>query len=176
MTHALPEQAKITIRDDAEITRQTGEVAQCLLARGWTLATAESCTGGWIAKCCTDLAGSSDWFDGGFVTYSNEAKQEMLGVTAEDLETHGAVSETVVMHMAQGARQRTGANSALAVSGIAGPGGGTVDKPVGTVWFAWSVEGRDNCSRLMRFDGDRDSVRRQAVCHALQGLLSLLHQ
>lgn len=165
-----------SIPDDAELTRLTEELAQSLLARGWTLVTAESCTGGWIAKCCTDLAGSSDWFDGGFVTYSNRAKLGMLGVTAEDLQSAGAVSETVVVSMARRARQRTGVHAALAVTGIAGPGGGSADKPVGTVWFAWSVQDLDIKSEVMHFDGGRDQVRRKVVFHALQGLLFLIQQ
>jgi len=159
---------------DAEFTTLVAELADCLLAKGWTLATAESCTGGWIAKCCTDLAGSSAWFERGFVTYSNEAKQELLGVALEELESEGAVSEAVALSMARGARYRSGANAALAVTGIAGPDGGAEDKPVGTVWFAWSVDGGIDRSEVMQFAGSRDVVRRQTVAHAMRGLLSLV--
>jgi nicotinamide-nucleotide amidase len=163
-----------SIPDDAEFTMLAAQLADCLLTKGWTLATAESCTGGWIAKCCTDLAGSSAWFERGFVTYSNEAKQEMLGVAPEELETEGAVSETVALSMARGVRNRAGVNTALSVTGIAGPDGGTADKPVGTVWFSWSVDGQAARSEVMQFAGGRDAVRRQTVAHAMRGLLSLV--
>jgi len=143
-----------------------------LLAHGRWLATAESCTGGWVAKVLTDVAGSSGWFERGLVTYSNRAKQELLGVPAALLDAHGAVSGEVVAAMAAGLRARSGADLALAVSGIAGPAGGSPEKPVGTVWFAWD-DGtlRTEC---VRFAGDRDAVRRQAVDHALRGLLDAL--
>jgi len=145
-----------------------------LTSRNWTLATAESCTGGWIAKCCTDLAGSSAWFERGFVTYSNEAKQQMLGVSAETLQIEGAVSKAVARQMAEGARSTAGIDVALSVTGIAGPDGGSADKPVGTVWFGWSVNRCDTTTELVRFEGDRDAVRRQTVGHALTRLLQLL--
>jgi nicotinamide-nucleotide amidase len=138
------------------------------------MATAESCTGGWIAKCCTDLAGSSAWFDRGFVTYSDEAKYDLLGVELSTLEKEGAVSKAIAIQMAEGARRRAGVNAALAVTGIAGPDGGTADKPVGTVWFGWSLEGRAASSEVMHFEGDRDAVRRQTVVHALSGLQNRL--
>ena len=163
-----------SIPGDAEFTGLVTELAGCLLARHWTLATAESCTGGWIAKCCTDLAGSSAWFERGFVTYSNDAKQELLGVSPETLDAEGAVSEAVALQMALGARSRAGVKVALAVTGIAGPDGAAPDKPVGTVWFTWSVEGHADSSEVRQFDGGRDAVRRQTVAHALRGLLSLL--
>jgi len=142
-----------------------------LQSRGWMLATAESCTGGWIAKCVTDIAGSSAWFDRGFVTYSNMAKQELLGVPAQTLESAGAVSEPTVAAMAQGALTRSRAHLVVAVSGIAGPGGERPGKPVGTVCFAWAT--RDGQARVVtrRFAGDREAVRRQSVACALQGLL-----
>jgi nicotinamide-nucleotide amidase len=163
--HALP--------DDADFTALVRELAQCLAAKGWTLATAESCTGGWIAKCCTDLAGSSAWFERGFVSYSNQAKHELLGVAAETLETEGAVSAAVAAQMAEGARRRAGVNVALAVTGIAGPDGGTADKPVGTVWFGWSLQGQPAHTEVQHFAGGRDAVRRLTVIHALAGLLAL---
>jgi nicotinamide-nucleotide amidase len=158
---------------EQEFERLVQNLASSLMNCDWTMATAESCTGGWIAKCCTDLAGSSDWFDRGFVTYSDKAKHELLGVELSTLNEQGAVSEAVAIQMAEGARHRAGVNAALAVTGIAGPGGGTADKPVGMVWFAWSLEGRQASSEVMQFQGDRDAVRRQTVVHALSGLQEL---
>jgi nicotinamide-nucleotide amidase len=151
-----------------KLATRTGETLQ---RRGWMAATAESCTGGWIAKCLTDVAGSSAWFDRGFVTYSNTAKQEMLGVDVAVLESEGAVSEATVAAMVRGALAHSRADIAVAISGIAGPGGGRPGKPVGTVCFAWAT--RDGLQRLAtcHFEGDRDTVRQQAVAHALQGLL-----
>jgi nicotinamide-nucleotide amidase len=149
-------------------------LAESLRIRNWTLAAAESCTGGWIAKCCTDLAGSSAWFERGYVTYSNEAKQQMLGVRLETLQADGAVSRAVARQMVEGARRNAGVNVALSVTGIAGPDGGSADKPVGTVWFGWSVDQRDTMTEFVRFEGDRDAVRRQTVGHALSRLLALL--
>jgi nicotinamide-nucleotide amidase len=148
-------------------------LAQALLGRGWMLATAESCTGGMIAAACTDLAGSSRWFERGFVSYSNEAKTELLGVDAALLLLHGAVSEPVVRAMAQGAIARSRAQVAVAVTGVAGPTGGSPDKPVGTVWFGFLVGG-ELTSELRRFDGDRAAVRAATVRHALEGLLARL--
>jgi nicotinamide-nucleotide amidase len=135
------------------------------------LVTAESCTGGWIAKCITDIAGSSAWLERGFVTYSNEAKQEMLGVDADTLAQHGAVSEAVVSEMATGALARSRATLAVAVSGIAGPGGGTPTKPVGTVCFGWARAGQVKAETQV-FAGDRDQVRWQSVAHALRVLIT----
>jgi nicotinamide-nucleotide amidase len=163
-----------TLPGDQEFARLVQNLASLLVESGWTLSTAESCTGGWIAKCCTDLAGSSAWFDRGFVTYSNRSKHEQLGVEVSTLEKEGAVSESTAIEMAQGARQRAGVNAALAVTGIAGPDGGTTNKPVGLVWFAWSLEGRVASSEVMQFQGNRDAVRRQTVVHALSGLQELL--
>lgn len=145
-----------------------------LLTRGLRLATAESCTGGWVAKVVTDIAGSSAWFDRGYVTYSNAAKVEMLGVRPQTLAAHGAVSEPVVLEMAAGALERSQAQVAVAVSGIAGPGGGSTDKPVGTVWFAWSAPGTEPRTRRVLFDGDRTQIRHQAVRIALEGIEELL--
>lgn len=145
-----------------------------LAAAGLMLATAESCTGGWIAKALTDVAGSSSWFGAGLVTYSNDAKRSLLGVGAQTLEAHGAVSEATVREMAAGALAASGADIAVAVSGIAGPDGGTADKPVGTVWFAWAVSAATPViwAECVRFDGDRETVRRRSVCHALGGVLA----
>ena len=149
------------------------QISTTLLARGWMLATAESCTGGMIAAACTDLAGSSQWFERGFVTYSNEAKAEMLAVPPGLIEEHGAVSEPVARAMADGALAHSRAQVSLAVTGIAGPTGGTEAKPVGTVWFAWCVGGETH-SEMQHFAGDRAAVRVATVRYALMRLLSLL--
>ena len=149
------------------------QLAAALTGRGWMLATAESCTGGLIAAACTDLSGSSTWFDRGFVTYSNAAKTELLGVDAALVARHGAVSEVVVRAMAFGAVRHSAAQVAVAVTGVAGPTGGSADKPVGTVWFGFSVDGQLS-SECCRFDGDRAAVRAATVRHALQRLLQLL--
>ncbi len=149
------------------------QISTTLLARGWMLATAESCTGGMIAAACTDLSGSSQWFERGFVTYSNEAKAEMLAVPPGLIEEHGAVSESVARAMADGALAHSRAQVSLAVTGIAGPTGGTEAKPVGTVWFAWCVGGETH-SEMQHFAGDRAAVRMATVRYALKRLLSLL--
>lgn len=146
------------------------DLADALRARGLHLATAESCTGGLIAAACTDLAGSSDWFERGFVTYSNRAKTELLGVPEALLAAHGAVSEPVARAMAMGALQRSRAQCSVAVTGIAGPGGGSAGKPVGTVWFGWCIAGQTHAERML-FTGDRAQVRAATVAHALQRLL-----
>ena len=159
---------------DAEIEHLAIELGRALGQRGWLAATAESCTGGGVATAITDIAGSSGWFDRGFVTYTNEAKQQMLGVSRESLERHGAVSEAVVLEMARGALANSSASISVAISGIAGPGGATEGKPVGTVWFAWADRTGRHHSLLARFDGDRHQVRQQAVRQALSGLLALL--
>lgn len=150
------------------------QLAEALSSRGWMLATAESCTGGWIAKSCTDLAGSSAWFERGFVTYSNEAKQDMLGVKVVTLKQHGAVSEAVAAEMAGGALANSRAQIAVSVSGIAGPGGGTAGKPVGTVCFGWARQDASLHTETCHFSGSRESVRAQSVEHALRGVLNLL--
>lgn len=152
------------------LSQRLGEV---LCARGWLLATAESCTGGWIAEAVTATAGSSGWFDRGFVTYSNEAKTEMLGVGADTLARHGAVSEAAVREMVAGALARSRAQIAVAVSGVAGPGGGSPTKPVGMVCLAWAVAGEAPRAVTRRFDGDREAVRRQTVECALQELIAI---
>lgn len=151
-------------------TSPVARLAEGLLARGWMMATAESCTGGLIAAACTDLAGSSQWFERGFVTYSNEAKTEMLSVDANLIADHGAVSEVVARAMAHGAVRHSRAQVAVAVTGIAGPAGGSAAKPVGTVCFGFMVDGR-LVSETRRFDGDRAQVRAQTVAHALQRLI-----
>jgi nicotinamide-nucleotide amidase len=147
-----------------------------LKARRLKLATAESCTGGWIAQAVTSVPGSSEWFDRGFVTYSNEAKKELLGVRAGTLSRHGAVSRETAREMAAGALARSRAQVAVAVTGVAGPSGGTKEKPVGMVCFAWSRKGRAPESATRRFSGGRESVRRQSVIAALQGLIERLEE
>jgi nicotinamide-nucleotide amidase len=159
---------------DAELYELAGKVGDALRRRKLIAATAESCTGGWIAQVITMVPGSSAWFDRGFVTYTNQSKQEMLGVQAQTLQKFGAVSEETVREMAQGALERSGAGIAVAVSGVAGPGGGTPKKPVGTVFLAWASHDGSTASQLKRFQGDRDNVRRQAVIVALQGMLRLM--
>jgi nicotinamide-nucleotide amidase len=156
--------------DTQALTRQ---LAGLLLAKGHMMATAESCTGGMIAAACTDLAGSSAWFERGFVTYSNEAKTELLGVPAALITEHGAVSEPVARAMAEGALRHARAHIAVAVTGVAGPGGGSTDKPVGSVWFGWATAAGVK-TQLRHFDGDRQQVRLATVRHALQGLNDLL--
>jgi len=164
----------MTDPDEREIRTLSQSAAALLREQGLRLAVAESCTGGWLAKVLTDLTGSSDWFDRGYVTYSNAAKESMLGVSAETLAAHGAVSEAVVAEMAQGALRESGADVALAVSGIAGPGGGSVEKPVGTVCFAWQRRGGEPQVSRERFNGDREAVRRQSVVYLLTRLREML--
>jgi len=159
---------------DGDWAATLDELVRILIARGWMLATAESCTGGWVAKVCTDRAGSSTWFERGYVTYSDRAKQELLGVTPVALEQHGAVSEAVVRQMADGARARAGVAVALAITGIAGPGGGSPAKPPGSVWFGWCCGEWPTRTRLHCLAGNRDAVRRQSVGVALHGLLRLV--
>ncbi|MGV6827409.1 MAG: CinA family protein [bacterium] len=150
-----------------------GRLAGRLLDSGLRMTAAESCTGGWIAKTCTDLAGSSAWFERGFVTYSNESKQELLGVDASDLAEYGAVSEAVARAMAIGALDRSHADISVAVTGIAGPGGGSAEKPVGTVWFCWAFRNQ-TVVRCEQFSGDREQVRWQTVVTAIQGVVGML--
>lgn len=165
---------------DARLQTLAVQVGEVLLAEDMMLACAESCTGGWVAKLLTDIAGCSRWFERGFVTYSNRAKQEMLAVEAALLAQHGAVSKEVVQAMAEGALRHSQASLSLGISGIAGPGGGSKDLPVGLVWFAWlrkTKTGRlQRCCRQRIFAGDREEVRRQAVAYALQGVLTILDQ
>ena len=150
------------------------QVGVALQAHGYLLTTAESCTGGAVSMAVTDIGGSSAWFERGFTTYSNEAKQEMLGVAHATLVNHGAVSEAVVREMVSGALRHSHAHVALAVSGIAGPGGGTADKPVGMVWFAWGIKDGLCTTRMHQLSGSRAEIRRQSVHIALQGVLELL--
>jgi nicotinamide-nucleotide amidase len=162
------------VNADLSVDRLAQTIAERLLVRGERLATAESCTGGLIAKLLTDLAGSSVWFERGLVTYSNDAKAELLGVPEATLATHGAVSGPTVLAMADGLLQRAPVQWTLAVSGVAGPGGGTPEKPVGTVWIAWAGRGVSPSASRYRFDGDRDQVRQRTAIAALQGLAQLL--
>ena len=155
------------------IAELTARLAELMQGRGLMLATAESCTGGMIAAACTDLAGSSAWFERGFVSYSNAAKTQLLGVPADCIASHGAVSELVARAMALGALTHSAAQVAVAVTGVAGPGGGSPDKPVGTVWIAWAMADQVRAER-MQFSGDRAAVRQATVEHALRGLVTLL--
>ena len=159
--------------DDAQM-RLAAELGQRLLARGWRVATAESCTGGLVAGAITAIAGSSDWFERGFVTYSNAAKVEMLGIAAELIDRHGAVSEPVAAAMAAGAMANSAADCALAVTGVAGPGGGTPAKPVGMVCFGWIVRRMQPRTATLRLPGDRAAVRDASVEAALSGLLEMV--
>ena len=154
-----------------ELSRQLGDA--CLAAKV-TLATAESCTGGGVGEAITRTAGASAWFDRGFVTYSNDAKVDLLGVRQETLGSHGAVSEAVAREMAVGALHQSSAGFAVAVTGVAGPGGGTAAKPVGLVWFAWATLDGDVRTKFEVFGGDRAAIRQQAVREALKGLVELV--
>jgi len=160
-----------TPSDNAQVLAR--QLAGLLLARGQMMASAESCTGGMIAATCTDLAGSSAWFERGFVTYSNASKTELLGVPAALIAEHGAVSEPVVRAMAQGALQHSHAQVSVAVTGVAGPGGGSAGKPVGSVWFGWATPA-GVVTQLCHFEGDRHQVRQACVQHAMQRLAELL--
>lgn len=159
---------------DAELESLSACIGATLASRKLMLACAESCTGGWVSQVVTATAGSSAWFERGFVTYSNAAKQELLGVRSETLRDEGAVSEATVREMAAGALRRSHARVALAISGIAGPAGGSPGKPVGTVCFAWALQDGAAAAETVVFSGDRAAVRRQAVVHALRGLLRAL--
>ena len=161
---------------DQEISRLVRELGALLLDRGETLSLAESCTGGWVGQAITGLPGSSGWFDAGFVTYSNDAKKRLLGVSPQILDAFGAVSAETAVEMAAGALERGRTDWSLAVTGIAGPTGGTAMRPVGTVVFAWAGRNGLRDSETMRFDGDRRAVRMQSVAHALQGLLKHLRR
>jgi nicotinamide-nucleotide amidase len=163
-----------SVPTDAELHALARQVADEVQRQRLMLVTAESCTGGWIAKILTDLPGSSAWFDAGVVTYSYEAKEALLGVNPHTLERTGAVSEETALEMVSGALARFGAGVAVAVTGIAGPSGGTPEKPVGTVWIGWKRRGGYAHARLYRFGGDREAVRRQTVAAALAGLRKTL--
>lgn len=174
----------MSIPTDIELLALAQKIARAFKEHSKYLVTAESCTGGWVAKLMTDIVGSSNWFERGFVTYTNESKQEMLDVPAAVIEEQGAVSEATVLAMAQGALEKSHADYSVAVSGIAGPGGGTTYKPVGTVWFAWGQRqtGQDASKKIhlhsehCLFTGDRDEIRRQAVQHVLEELLRLINE
>ncbi|MEY3215944.1 MAG: Nicotinamide-nucleotide amidohydrolase PncC [Pseudomonadota bacterium] len=155
------------------MTDLTTRLASRLTALNWMMATAESCTGGLIAAHCTDLPGSSKWFERGFVTYSNAAKTELLGVPPDVIAAEGAVSESVARAMALGAYYRTPARVSVAVTGVAGPDGGSAEKPVGTVWLAWCIDGQVHAER-QQFEGQRQTIREATVAHSLQGLLQRL--
>jgi nicotinamide-nucleotide amidase len=159
---------------ETELEVLANDLGASLMRQGWMLATAESCTGGWLAQVLTSVAGSSAWFDRGFVTYSNAAKQDMLGVRSESLVQFGAVSEATACEMAEGARLNSNAQIAIAITGIAGPSGGTAEKPVGTVCFAWAVLGQPPASVMHRFEGDRRQVRVASVAFALRQLRTLV--
>lgn len=164
----------MTLPTDSELLQQAAALSDRLRTARERLVTAESCSGGWIAKVMTDVAGSSAWFDCGIVAYSYEAKQALLGVRPQTLEHHGAVSRETVIEMVSGALVNSGASVAVAVTGIAGPGGGSPDKPVGSVWLGWKRRGGYASAQLFQFPGDRDAVRRQTVAAALRGLDALL--
>jgi nicotinamide-nucleotide amidase len=162
--------------DEQDTAALVARAAELLQQKRWMLATAESCTGGLIAGACTEVPGSSAWFERGFVSYSNAAKTELLGVDAALIAAEGAVSEPVARAMAIGALARSHAQAAVAVTGVAGPTGGTAEKPVGTVWFGWSLAGQPIRTERRRFEGDRATVRAATVHHALQTLVQLLRQ
>lgn len=159
---------------DRELAQLSRRVGQTLASAGWKLVTAESCTGGWVAQVVTATAGSSQWYERGFITYSNEAKRELLGVRPETIQTYGAVSEATAREMADGALRASRAQVALAITGIAGPAGGSAEKPVGTVCFSWLLPESGLASSTERFEGDRATVRRSAVVFALEGLIARL--
>lgn len=159
---------------DEELHQLAVELADRLRARGWMLTTAESCTGGWVGQLLTSLPGSSQWYERGFITYANAAKVEMLGVPEETLATHGAVSEQTASAMAAGALKHSHTQAALAISGIAGPGGGTPQKPVGLVCYGWALADGTLMSSTCRLDGDREEIRSRAVAAALRGLIELI--
>ena len=161
---------------DRELFDLAARVGQALKDRGPMLVTAESCTGGWVSECITMVSGSSEWFERGFVTYTNVAKREMLGVRAETLDSHGAVSEQTVREMVAGALAHSHGHIAVAVSGVAGPTGGTAQKPVGMVCFAWGRRGAEPHATTRIFSGDREAVRRQSVIAALEGVLAMLRE
>ncbi len=163
----------ISCATDDLTSKLTGQLAQLLQSRGLMLCTAESCTGGLIAAACTERAGSSLWFERGFVSYSNASKTDLLGVPPDLIARHGAVSQEVARAMAAGALAHARAELAVAVTGVAGPGGGSADKPVGTVWLAWAL-GSQVRTELRHFEGDRSAVRQATVARALQGLIEML--
>ena len=160
--------------EESELIALSAQTGALLESSGRMLVTAESCTGGWVGKVLTDTPGSSAWYVGGLITYNNAMKQVLLGVLADTLNTHGAVSEPVVREMAHGAMECSEANIALAISGVAGPGGGTAEKPVGLVCIGWLLDDGTALQTTCRFPGDREEVRARAVAAALRGLIELL--
>ncbi len=162
---------KTAMPTDDALYEKANQLGRALSEQGFWLCTAESCTGGWLGKVLTDVSGSSAWYERGFITYTNQAKQEMLGVSKEVLVEYGAVSESTVLAMARGALAHSRADFSVAITGIAGPGGATPRKPVGTVWFAWARNNDFIHSELHQFIGDREEVRRQAVQQAVQGVM-----
>lgn len=156
---------------DNKLLSLTEKVAATLKNKHYLLASSESCTGGWLAKSCTDISGSSSWFDRGFVTYSNQSKHDLINVSLSTLEKYGAVSKQTATEMAQGTLINSNADISVAITGIAGPDGGTTEKPVGTVWIAWSTKNGTNKTELFQLSGDREQVRYQAVIKALQGII-----
>ena len=160
---------------ETKVERVLTEIGAQLTQRNWRMATAESCTGGWIAKCCTDMTGSSAWFDRAYIAYSYRAKEQMLGVSHDELLKYGAVSEEIAQRMATGAKQHSNVAVTVSATGIAGPGGGMPGKPVGLVHFAWCIDSQPLSSDAEVFAGDRNSVRQQTVLHALEGILSRLN-
>jgi nicotinamide-nucleotide amidase len=159
---------------DDELRRLAAELGDKLRARGWMIATVESCTGGWIGEVLTAIPGSSAWYERGFITYANAAKIDLLGVPADTLATYGAVSEETARAMAHGALMRSPVHATLAVSGIAGPGGGTPQKPVGMVCYGWALNDGTLMSSVCRLDGDREEIRSRAVAAALRGMIELI--
>ena len=159
---------------DSDLTALARSLGAACRRRGVRVATAESCTGGGVAEAITRISGSSEWFDRGFVTYSNDAKQQLLDVPRETIAAHGAVSEETARHMAAGALAHSAADASVAITGVAGPSGGSAEKPVGLVWLAWAARGAGVQARRFRFRGSRAAVRRQSIAVALQGLLDLL--
>ncbi|MHB1678181.1 MAG: CinA family protein [Sulfuriferula sp.] len=160
--------------DDTELYQLAEQAGRTLKQRGFQLATAESCTGGWVGMVMTAVPGSSAWYERGFITYTNRAKQEQLGVLTDTLNNYGAVSEATVSEMAQGALQHSTANVALAISGIAGPAGGTPQKPVGTVCLGWATTDGTRLTTTCKFSGDREEIRARSVAAALRGVIELL--
>ena len=160
-----------TEESNRALAQQLGE---CLTAKGVKLATAESCTGGWLAKIITDLPGSSEWFEAAIVCYSNESKHDLLGVSPATIEEFGAVSGDVILEMTDGVFERTGADVAVSISGIAGPHGATEDKPLGTVWLCWGKRDKTSIADELHFEGDREAVRLQAVEAALHAVMDVM--
>ncbi len=160
---------------EIKVNSLLSKVASMLTVRNWRMATAESCTGGWIAKCCTDVTGSSAWFDRAYIAYSYRAKEQMLGIAHDDLLKYGAVSEEIACRMAMGAKEHSNVAVTVSATGIAGPGGGMPGKPVGLVHFGWCIGDQSASCDAVVFTGDRESVRQQTVLHALEGIISRLN-